>query len=165
MSWKSGITDHDQAKPLHVAQILPGTFFNNPALHVNNPADDFFLIEEYVLLGKRARDPDNYENVKTLIYDLLAKTDLCPCGIKEEGLPGADEKTDVKDSPESNHQSHIYDPWIMETGNIEKMVDFPDSKEQFDKARKAKAPGDRLRELKVQTENRRRLLNIFLPCV
>jgi hypothetical protein len=143
------------------AQILPDNFFNNPVLHVNNPADDFFLIEEYALLGKRSRDPDNYENVKSLIHDLLAKTDLCPYGMKQEGEPGADEKKDMKDPPESQNLSHLYDPWIMETGNIEKLVDFLDSKEQFDKARDAKAQGDRLRELKAQTKNRRRLLKIF----
>jgi hypothetical protein len=35
-------------------EILPDNYFINPILHTNNPTDDYFLIEEYVLLGQRS---------------------------------------------------------------------------------------------------------------
>lgn len=147
----------------HAGQILPGIFFNNPVLHANNPADDFFLMEEYVLLGKRSQDPDNYDNVKSIIYNLLAKTDLSQRGMKEETLPGveANANNGIKDQPDVNDGRNIFDRWIMETGNIDQMFNFFDSREQFERAKGAGASTDRLRELREQAKNRQRLLNLF----
>ncbi|MFO7569785.1 MAG: hypothetical protein R6W75_08285 [Smithellaceae bacterium] len=145
----------------HAGQILPAILFNNPVLHTNNPADDFFLIEEYVLLGKRAQDPDSYDNVKTIMYDLLAKTDLSACGMQDEALPSADKENALKSPSALNRRSNIYDRWIMEAGNVEQMFDFLKSHENLEAARGAKASRARIRELVAQKKNRQRFLNFF----
>ena len=56
--------------------ILPSHYLSNPVFHTNNPNDDFFLIEEYVLMGQRSEDIDNYQNIKLIIYELLSQIDL-----------------------------------------------------------------------------------------
>lgn len=145
----------------HTGQILPDIFFNNPVLHANNPADDFFLIEEYVLLGKRSQDPDNYNNIKSIIYDLLAKTDLSQRHMKEDNSPDTYQISGTEDQSELNNGNNIYDRWIMETGNIDQLFNFFDSREQLERTKGAGASDDRLRELREQTKSRQRLLNFF----
>lgn len=142
-------------------QMLPGVFFNNPVLHTDNPADDFFLIEEYVLLSKRSQDPDNYNNVKLIIYDLLAKTDLCSTGLRQEELPETEKNTDANDQSDGNDGNNIFDKWIMETGNIHQMFNCFDLQEQLERTRGAGASSDRLKELREKKERRQRLLDFF----
>ena len=48
--------------------ILPSHYLANSLFHTNNPNDDFFLIEEYVLMGQRSEDIDNYKSVRSTIY-------------------------------------------------------------------------------------------------
>ncbi|MHB8138737.1 MAG: hypothetical protein ACYDGO_10195 [Smithellaceae bacterium] len=142
-------------------QMLPGVFFNNPVLHTDNPADDFFLMEEYVLLSKRSEDPDNYGNVKSIIYDLLAKTDLCSIGLKQDELPETEKNSDGNDQSSGNDGKNIFDKWIMETGNINQMFNCFDLQEQFERTRLAGASSDRLKELREKKERRQRLLDFF----
>lgn len=52
---------------------LPDHVFANPILHVENPFDDYFMIDEYVLLAHRSEDPDSYQNFLALIRSLLRK--------------------------------------------------------------------------------------------
>lgn len=56
--------------------ILPDNFFINPTLHSDDVADDFLLMDSYVILGQRSDEPDNYSSFKLIIDDLLSKTDL-----------------------------------------------------------------------------------------
>ena len=72
-------------------EILPDNYFINPILHTNNPTDDFFLIEEYVLLGQRSEDPDNYSNIKLILHDLFSKTDLGQENINDDNSTGVNE--------------------------------------------------------------------------
>jgi hypothetical protein len=72
--------------------ILPDSFFINPTLHSDNVADDFLLIDAYVLLSQRSDEPDHYSRLKSIIDDLLGKTDLgrksTPNGEIETGKTG-----------------------------------------------------------------------------
>lgn len=145
----------------HAGQILPDIFFNNPALHTDNPADDFFLIEEYVLLGQRPEDPDSYNNVKSIIYDLLAKTDLRQRGTKEENSPDEGKNKDIKDQHYFNAGGNDFDLWIMETGNIDRMLNCFESRELYERAKGAKDSKDILQKLKEQTKTQQKLLNLF----
>jgi len=54
-----------------LALNLPDDVFSNPILHVENPFDDFFMINEYILLGHRFEEPDNYNKLLFLIRGLL----------------------------------------------------------------------------------------------
>ena len=137
--------------------ILPDNYFINPILHTDNPADDYFLIEEYVLLGQRSEDPDNYASVKLIIDNLLGKTDLGHENAKDENSMGINQKRKRFLDAEAN----IFDPWIIEPGNIDRMFDCFDSREQYKRAKEAIGSKDVLRKLKEQIKTQQKLLNFF----
>ncbi len=142
-------------------QILPDTFLNNPILHTDNTADDFFLIEEYVLMGQRNKDPDNYNNVKSIIYDLLAKTDLGQRGKKEKKSSDENKNKGVKDQPYFNAGGNVLDLWIMEPGNIDRMFNCFESRKLYERAKRAKDSKAVLQKLKKQIKTQKKLLNLF----
>ncbi len=142
-------------------QILPDIFFTNPTLHIDNPADDFFLIEEYVLLGQRSEDTDNYESVRSIIYELLAKTDLAKRSTKNGN------STDDLENTKTNHDwilsaiAGTVSPWIMEISNIDRMFNYFESQEQLKASKRRHKPERIVRELKSQIKTQKELLNIF----
>jgi hypothetical protein len=141
--------------------ILPDNFFINPILHTDNPADDFFLIEEYVLLGQRSEDPDNYKRVKLLITELLGKTELGHQNSKDANSVSVNESEDQKDEHTFDAEANMFDPWIMEAGNVDRMFNCFDSREQYKAAKRANESKDLLRKLKEQRKTRQKLLNLF----
>jgi len=141
--------------------ILPDNYFINPTIHTDNPADDFFLIEEYVLFGQRSKDPDNFASVKLIINELLGETDLGQENTKDENSIGADEITYQKDDRFFDAETNMFDPWIMEPSNIDRMFNYFDSRELYKKAKGAKESKDILRKLKEQIKTQQKLLNIF----
>jgi hypothetical protein len=141
--------------------ILPDNYFINPILHTNNPTDDFFLIEEYVLLGQRSEDPDNYENIKLIIHELLSKTDLVQENIKDDNSMALNEGSVQINEHFSDAEANIFDSWIMESGNIDRMFNYFDSRELSEKAKIENQSEDILKKLKEKIQTQRNLFNIF----
>src|SRR5664280_891517 len=141
--------------------ILPDNYFINPILHTNNPTDDFFLIEEYVLLGQRSEDPDNYENIKLIIHELLSKTDLVQENIKDDISMAVNEGSVQINEHFSDAEANIFDSWIMESGNIDRMFNYFDSRELSEKAKIENQSEDILKKLKEKIQTQRNLFNIF----
>jgi hypothetical protein len=142
-------------------EILPDNYFINPILHTNNPTDDFFLIEEYVLLGQRSEDPDNYTNIKLIIHELLSKTDLGQENINDDNSMDVNKGRVQKDEHFFDAEANIFDSWIMESANIDRMFNYFDSRELYEKAKKEKASEDILQKLKEQIQTQQKLFNIF----
>ena len=141
--------------------ILPGNFHLNPMLHTDNVADDTFLMEAYVLLSQRAEDPDNYNSLKLIIYDLLGKTDFgreitTEGGANNKNTSGGPEEEDLL-----NAVGGALDPWIMDVDNIDRLFNCFDSQEQFARAKRKKESRDVLLELKGQMRMQLLLLNLF----
>ena len=136
--------------------ILPDHFFVNPTLHAGNVADDFLLIEAYVLMGQRSGEPDNYSSLKSIIYDLLSKTDLG----RESTTDGENENRETKEADILSTDGNAFDPWLMEIDNIDLMFNCFDSKEQYNKA-KGKESKEILLELKLRMKNQEELLTLF----
>lgn len=135
--------------------ILPGHFFTNPLFHANNPNDDFFLIEEYVLMGQRSEDVDNYKSVKLIVYELLSGIDL----TNEIFTNDDKEKGFQKGLFDSENQA--FDSLIMNPDNVDRMFNYFDSQERYEKAKKAKESENILKQLKEKIENQKKLLNLF----
>jgi hypothetical protein len=142
-------------------EILPDNYFINPILHTNNPTDDFFLIEEYVLLGQRSEDPDNYKNIKFIIHELLGKTDLGQENISDDNSTAVNESSFQKNEIIFNAEANMFDSWIMESGNIDRLFNYFDSRDLYEKAKKEKASEDILQKLKEQIKTQQKLFNIF----
>ncbi len=147
----------------HKRDILPDNFFVNPILHTDNPADDFFLIEEYVLLGQRAEDPDNYTSVKQIIDELLGKTDLGQQNIEDESFC-LNQTTDQKEDEHfSNTETNKFDSWIMETGNIDRLFNCFDSRIQYERSREAKVSKESSAAAKRTNKNSAKVTQFILP--
>ena len=141
--------------------ILPDNYFINPVIHINNPTDDFFLIEEYVLLGQRSEDPDNYASIKSIIYELFGRTALGQDNFEDDNFAEENDINSQKDTSFINSRKNIFDSWIMEPGNIDRLFNYFDSQELYKKAKKEKESKDNLRKIKEQIKTRQKLLNIF----
>ena len=144
----------------HPDNILPGYFLTNPLLHANNPNDDFFLIEEYVLMGQRTEDVDNYSSVKKTIYELLGELDLTQ-EIFSDNTNRTSENKSQKNKGLFGSENYVFDSLIMEPDNIERMFDYFNSQEQYEKATKAKESEVVLANLKERIETQQNLFNLF----
>lgn len=135
------------------AAILPDRFFVNPLLHADHAADDFLLMESYVLMGQRSGEPDNYESLKARILGLLEQTDLGD-DAGEGGGPGEAADADAGDG-------HALDSWLRETANIDLMFNYFATEERYKKAKQDQEPKEALRELKALAKRQRQLLHFF----
>jgi hypothetical protein len=140
--------------------ILPGFYITNPLLHTSNPNDDFFLIEEYVLMGQRSEDIDNYNRVKSAIYELLGQTDLNGENYGNENADISARKFQEVNGT-FNAKNYVFDALIMEPDNIDRMFDYFDSQEKYEKAKKAKEAEDILEKFKERIDAQKYLLNFF----
>ena len=140
--------------------ILPSHYFANPLFHTNNPNDDFFLIEEYVLMGQRSEDIDNYKSVKLTIYELLSQIDLTSECYRDDHEDASERKLQEVNGI-SDAGNYVFDSLIMNPGNIDRMFDYFDSQEQYEKAKKLKEAEDILEKLKKRIETQKCLLNLF----
>ena len=140
--------------------ILPGYFLTNPLFHTNNPNDDFFLIEEYVLMGQRSEDVDNYKSVKLIIYELLGQIDLTHDIFSDDNKETSKNKLQ-KDKGLFDTENYMSDSLIMEPDNIDRMFDYFASQEQYEKAIKAKEPVDVPEKFKERINTKQNLLNLF----
>ncbi|PKN10372.1 MAG: hypothetical protein CVU72_01420 [Deltaproteobacteria bacterium HGW-Deltaproteobacteria-7] len=140
--------------------ILPGFFLTNPLFHTNNPNDDFFLIEEYVLMGQRSEDIDNYKSIKSAIYELLGQVDLKGEYYKDNNADTSDRK--VKEANDiDDTENYVFDSLIMRPDNIDRMFDYFDSQDLYDKAKKTKESKETLKKLKERIKTQKGLLNLF----
>ncbi len=141
--------------------ILPDNFYLNPLLHVELPPDDFLLIEKYVLISHRFDDPDNYDKLINLFYDILSKTDLIQDKKNEEVLSEDAENGEPRSGVVFHPLGKSVDPWIMEIGNIDLLFNSYNSREQYKKSKKKKEAKEILRKVKSRAKTQGKLLNHF----
>ena len=142
-------------------QILPDNFFVNPMLFADPAGDDFFLIQEYVLFSQRAEDPDNYNGLKMIVYDLLRKTDLARENFENTDQLDGNDSRELPEEAILSAEGKALDPWIMEAENIDRMFNCFDSREHYQRARGRKDANKTLGELKSQIKIQEKLLNLF----
>lgn len=140
--------------------ILPGYFLANPFFHTNNPNNDFFLIEEYVLMGQRSEDRDNYNNLRSMIYNLLGQIEFKSEDFTDDRDDTAGRKPGKVDDV-LQAENYFFDLLIMEPDNIDKMLDYFDSLDQLGKAKKSKEPDGILGKIKERMNAQKMLLDTF----
>lgn len=141
--------------------ILPDNFFLNPMLLTDNVVDDIFLIEAYALFGQRSEDPDNYQNLKSMIYDLLGETDLNHKSTNGGDSSGDSKKREEQEESILKTERNPLDPWIMEVDNIDRMFNNFHSQQQYRRANKNREAENILGELRSQMKIQEKLLNLF----
>jgi hypothetical protein len=141
--------------------ILPDNLFINPTLHTDNVADDFLLMDAYVLFCQRSDEPDNYSSLKLIIDDLLRQTDLGREGTTDGENENRETTEKQTETDILSADGNALDPWLMKIDNIDLMFNCFDSEEQYKKAKGRKESKDILLELRSRMKVQQKLLNLF----
>lgn len=138
--------------------ILPGYFFTNPLLNSGNPNDDFFLMEEYVLMGQRSEDVDNYKSIRTTVCDCLRQLDLSFDDLDQHRLKPIESKHS-KDESSSAPDHLLYDALMMEPDNIDRLLNSFDTQEKGEPEKSNGSIASETRREKMRKQER--LLRYF----
>ena len=148
--------------------LLPDDFFSNPILHADNPFEDLFMMEKYVLIGHRFEDPDSYENLLFLVRKLLRKVLLKIFLTNPSADSGFIDKRKivrrVHGSSVNYAKDACYDEidiWLRYVDNMDMMFNSFKSKTQYKVLKKQKAGRKELEDLKTLGRNQEKLLHFF----
>jgi len=154
---------NDQARQMREANfgpdaILPREFFENPILHAEHPLDDFFMLEEYILMGNRLDDPNRYEEILALIRKFL-KTVIATEQISEQPSKAAAAKTgQARGLTEQNRSDTQIDRWIKHLDNIDTLFNFFKSEEKLKSLKKKDGPKEKIKKITSQCRRQQTLL-------
>jgi hypothetical protein len=148
--------------------VLPYNVFSNPIIHVENPFEDLFMMDEYVLIGHRFEDPDSYENLLLLIRSLLRKI-LLKIFLADSSIAGGSMnqekiKQKVYGKLGKYYQDARYDEidiWLNHVDNIDLLLNSFKSRERYNSLKKQKKTQKDVENLKKLSKNQEKLLNIF----
>ncbi len=170
-TWKNDIAQSCIANFGHEAS-LPEEFFNNPMLFVNGATDDFFMIEEYLLLGHRFDDVLRYDSVLSLLKNFIAGSDMVeplsaaykvPLSQKDEEGEAAAVKGAEENFVHSEYNSIIN--MLCCTENIGNLFHYEQTKKQYRNAKKEKADAAECKRLKkIVTAQKKLLDNLYNEC-
>ncbi|MGD2030170.1 MAG: hypothetical protein PVG86_09565 [Desulfobacterales bacterium] len=147
---------------------LPDDVFSNPILYTDSPSDDFFMIDQYILLGHRFEDPDNYHRLLFLIRvslrNILLKIflkNLSATQRSKQSHPFFNQKIaeTTADDPDTRYQE--IDVWLKRIENIDILFNSFQSKERYKILKSENGEKNRLIELKKQIEQQDKLLNFI----
>ncbi|MCP4688943.1 MAG: hypothetical protein GY859_12895 [Desulfobacterales bacterium] len=147
---------------------LKEEFFTNPMLHVENPFDDFFMMETYGLVGRHHETRDLYTEVLSLLKILLRAIDT----EKEEPIPdletleaSAAEESDKKENapdmaPEKATDQEL-EGWIKQIENVDILLDYFQTGERCRAIQRRKGDDAILQDLKTRLKNQKKMLLFF----
>ena len=148
--------------------IFPDDVFSNPIIHVENPFEDLFMMDEYVLIGQRFEDPDSYENVlfliRSLLRKILLKIFLTDSSIAGGSINQAKITQKVYGISGKNYQDIRYDAidiWLNHVDNINLLFNSFKSKERYQSLKQQKKSQKDVENLKKLAKNQEKLLNFF----
>lgn len=136
----------------------------NPILHVDNPFNDFFMLEVYDLsLGRRMEDPDKYDTLLFLIKRLLNQIDRN--NLADKGL-SVDRRGAVSSSKSHPSQPALIineniEPKLRQVDNVDILFNYQNSQKKFKILKKQKANKGKLKKIKTLAANQKQVLNYF----
>jgi hypothetical protein len=144
--------------------LLFDDIFTNPILHIENQDDDYFMLEQYVLLGHRLEDPDRYDVILKLVRDLLTKIKM--------PVPLAPEQKDKdKDAGEAEEESktekkkngkHDIDGWIRQVDTVRLLLDYLKTAGLIQDLKGRKEQNkEQIRSMELRMKEQKRLFNYF----
>ena len=145
--------------------LLPEDFFTNPLLHTENPTHDTFLMGEYVLLGSRREDVNQYEAFLNAINEFLAGQDGQPDPDQDEGA-GDDQTTANRPADEQDKASGTkpvdYTAWIKQEVNMDALFNYYRTEQMLRRDKRHSNDKKRIRKLKQVTRQQKRLLTALM---
>ena len=141
---------------------LPADVFLNPILYLKNAFDDVFRIDQYVLLGHRFEDPDNYQAISSLIRNLLSKMipdDKAASAMLEQTERVPDASDEKGTTPYQDNTDEYTDIWLKQVENIDILFDCFRSEERCRNLKKQKQTKERSAQLKLLAKKQKQLLD------
>jgi hypothetical protein len=111
-------------------------------------------------MGQRSEDIDNYQSIRLIIYELLSQIDLKSECSRDDNEDAGERKLQEVNGI-FNAENYVFDSLIMNPDNIDRMFDYFDSQEQYEKAKKQKEAKDVQKKIKKRIEAQKFLLNLF----
>jgi len=158
-------------KPMHEAVFGERSPFfvdvlNNPVMHVDQPDNEIFLINEYdVVLGRRIEDPDKYEPLLFFIRQNLNLIDRSDPSNRRQSvdqrmvagnLDGKEEEADLQKVYQQKIEGLFKYP-----GNMDLLFNWQLTKGQIQDLKKSKHKAADLATLNKRFKHQKRLLNFF----
>ena len=141
--------------------LLKEDLFINPILHVENQDDDYFMLEQYVLLGRRMDDPDRYETVLELISGMLGRINISKeseTEDRDEELPPDEAEKNEDKQPE--REKVKINGWIREIETVDILTDyFRTSAEIQEKKSKKNFNKREMRRLETKFKEQKRIFS------
>jgi len=145
--------------------LLPEDFFANPLLHTENPAQDSFLMAEYVLLGSRREDVNQYDAFLEALNDFLARRDgqpaTPPSAASEGGSAANDSETASPDSLQELHRKD-YTAWLKQEANMDALFNYYRTEQMLRRDKRRAVDKQRIRKLRHVTRQQKRLLTALV---
>ena len=149
-------------------QDLPFLFdlLANPIVHMDNPFNDHFMIEEYDLcLGRRVEDPDRYEMMLGLMRSIFAYLEMEETAAIAWTIDRRRREMSAAELPRSGDaakfQLQKVDRWIRRPENIDLMLNREHAKKEYQALKRAKADRPSRRALRQRMKHQRLLLGYF----
>lgn len=143
--------------------LLKDDLFTNPILHIDRQRDDYFMLEQYVLLGNRIDDPDRYETLLALLKELLGRIRINPAkdisGAKEESRAHGMEKSPERKLELANQK---IEGWLREVQNVDLLLDHFKTAEEIAAIKKQRSTAkDDLQALVLREKEQKRIFKFF----
>ena len=143
--------------------LLKDDLFTNPILHIDRQRDDYFMLEQYVLLGNRIDDPDRYETLLALLKELLGRIRINPAkdisGAKEESRAHGMEKSPERKLELENQK---IEGWLREVQNVDLLLDHFKTAEEIAAIKKQRSTAkDDLQALVLREKEQKRIFKFF----
>ncbi len=134
---------------------LPEELFSNPILQMATHSDDFFMIENYVLMGHRLEDPVNYNTLINLLTAFLNRMDSQSEKINTTTADNQPESLKDYISPYDTKA----DEWIKHIDNIDKLFNYFHSQTVLKKLKQQKKNPQKILTIKKMLPLQKKLLN------
>jgi len=145
--------------------LLPEDFFANPLLHAEPLTNDSFLMSEYVLLGSRREDVNQYEDFLSALNDFLAGRDGQPdMVLPETPGDGTSRPTSTSESQDSTakQRNMAYTAWIKQEINMDALFNYYRTEQMLRRDKRRATDKKRIRKLKQVARLQKRLLTALI---
>ncbi|MBU4316230.1 MAG: hypothetical protein KKF30_03030 [Proteobacteria bacterium] len=141
------IQETDKTREANFGQesIFPEEFLTNPMFLVENPLNDFFMIEEYdILLGHRFEDPHQYDKLLSTLRNTLKEVIF----------------RDPEKIPENEKdQDRGADEWISHVSNMDSLLNYFHTERKYFSLNRQEAKSEAGEKLKAEMSTQKAVLD------
>lgn len=143
------------------AVMPPDDLFVNPLLYMGEFPDDFFMLQEYVLLGRRSEDANTFVSVLGLVRETLGAIEFSDTVVKKNaGTPAAIRQSGAGNAYPGDSEQLI-DGWIKAPETFNVFLNFPGTQKRLRDAKDERKDRDKIQALKRQLREQKNIAGYF----